>query len=74
MQKKFNRAIKVRLYPTDSQMAAIMSNIGCCRFVYNYMVTYCREANRVLPLKEMSAMLPGLKKKFPWLGESDSKA
>ena len=74
MQKKFNRAIKVRLYPTDSQMAAIMSNIGCCRFVHNYMVTCCREGRRVLPLKEMSAMLPGLKKKFTWLGASDSAA
>ena len=74
MQKKLNRAIKVRLYPTDSQMASIMGNIGCCRFVHNYMVTYCREANRVLSFREMSAMLPGLKKKFPWLGESDSAA
>ena len=74
MQKKLNRAIKVRLYPTDTQMSAIMGNIGCCRFVHNYMVTYCREAHRVLSLKEMSAMLPGLKKKFPWLCESDSAA
>ena len=74
MQKKLNRAIKVRLYPTDAQMAAIMGNIGCCRFVHNYMVTYCREGRRVLSLKEMSAMLPGLKKKFPWLGKSDSAA
>lgn len=64
MQKKLNRAIKVRLYPTDSQMVAIMSNIGCCRFVHNYMVTCCREGRRVLPLKEMSAMLPGLKKSY----------
>ena len=74
MQKKLNRAIKVRLYPTDRQMAAIMGNIGCCRFVHNYMVTYCREGHRVLSFMEMSAMLPGLKKKFPWLGESDSAA
>lgn len=74
MQKKLNRAIKVRLYPTDAQMAAIMGNIGCCRFVHNYMVTYCREGHRVLSFREMSAMLPELKKKFPWLGESDSIA
>ena len=74
MQKKLNRAIKVRLYPTDRQMAAIMGNIGCCRFVHNYMVTYCREGHRVLSFMEISAMLPGLKKKFPWLGESDSAA
>lgn len=74
MQKKLNRAIKVRLYPTDAQMAAIMGNIGCCRFVHNYMVTYCKKGHRVLSFREMSAKLPGLKKKFPWLGESDSTA
>ena len=67
-----NRAIKCRIYPNKEQCALFEKTFGCCRFLYNRMLTdrltgeYMGEAVRPRP-----AMY---KNEFPWLKEVDSLA
>ena len=67
-----NRAIKCRIYPNKEQRVLFEKTFGCCRFLYNRMLTdrltgeYMGEAVRPRP-----AMY---KKEFPWLKEVDSLA
>ena len=67
-----NRAIKSRIYPNKEQCVLFEKTFGCCRFLYNRMLTdrmtgeYMGEAVRRRP-----AMY---KKEFPWLKEVDSLA
>jgi putative transposase len=67
-----NRAIKCRIDPTREQRVLFEKTFGCCRFLYNRMLTdrltgeYMGEAVRPRP-----AMY---KKEFPWLKEVDSLA
>ena len=67
-----NRAIKCRIDPTREQRILFEKTFGCCRFLYNRMLTdrltgeYMGEAVRPRP-----AMY---KKEFPWLKEVDSLA
>jgi putative transposase len=37
------KAYKYRLYPTELQKLKIEQHIGCCRFVYNYMLALHQE-------------------------------
>ena len=47
--KKTNRAIKVRIYPTDDQMIMFAKTFGCCRKVYNLMLSdICNVVNTYL--------------------------
>ena len=32
------KSFKIRLYPTKEQEILFKKHIGCCRFIYNYMV------------------------------------
>ena len=67
-----NRAIKCRIDPTREQRVLFEKTFGCCRFLYNRMLTdrltgeYMGEAVRPMPAK--------YKKEFPWLKEVDSLA
>ena len=66
-EQPMNRAIKCRIDPTREQRVLFEKTFGCCRFLYNRMLTdrltgeYMGEAVRPRP-----AMY---KKEFPWLKE-----
>ncbi len=67
-----NRAIKCRIKPNREQRVLFAKTFGCCRFLYNNMLTdrmtgeYMGETVRLRP-----AMY---KKEYPWLKEVDSLA
>lgn len=69
---------KIRLYPTKEQAQKIDKTIGCCRYVYNYMLKrqekiYFRRKEH-LSYIDMQNLLPDMKKYLPWLTEADSQA
>ena len=73
---KRKRAYKYRFYPTDEQRIILAQTFGCVRFVYNWglhtrSVAY-RERGERLYYNDLAAMLPDLKKAYPWLGEVSS--
>ncbi|MED1412657.1 helix-turn-helix domain-containing protein, partial [Bacillus paramycoides] len=41
--KKYNKAYKFRLYPTEEQAYLIRKTFGCVRFVYNKMLAERKE-------------------------------
>ena len=70
---KANKAIKYRLYPTKEQAELFAKTFGCCRKVYNLMLTDEKESYEktgkfvtVTPVK--------YKKEYPYLKEVDSLA
>jgi putative transposase len=70
------RAYKFRFYPTDEQRIILAQTFGCVRFVYNWglrtrAVAY-REHGEKLFYNDLAAMLPSLKKQYPWLAEVSS--
>ena len=73
-----NKALKVRLYPNKTQQHKINVTLGCCRFVYNEMLTRNRKLyNRRkehLGYNAMQNLLPKMKEYLPWLKEADSQA
>lgn len=73
---KQKRAYKYRFYPTDEQKRILAQTFGCCRFVYNWGLNTRKTAYSELGVKlnynALSAMLPNLKKEYPWLGDVSS--
>ena len=68
-----NRAIKYRLYPTDEQAVMFAKTFGCCRKVWNLMLSdkieYYEKTGKAL------ANTPAqYKKEYPYLKEVDSLA
>ena len=67
-----NRAVKCRIEPNKGQIALFSKTFGCCRFLYNRMLTdrltaeMTGEYVRTTPAK--------YKKDYPWLKEVDSLA
>ena len=73
------RTIKEEIFPTEEQKKKILQTIGCCRFVYNYMLSrnrkaYERRRELVMSTFAMHSILPHLKQVYPWLREADSQA
>lgn len=73
------RTIKEEIFPTDEQRQKILQTIGCCRYVYNYMLSrnrkaYERRKEPVMNAFAMCKLLPHLKHIYPWLQEADSRA
>ena len=69
---KTKRAYKYRLYPTDEQRRILAQTFGCCRFVYNWGLNTRKTAYAIgqkLNYNALSALLPDLKKEYPWLGD-----
>ena len=68
-----NRAYKFRIYPNSRQEVLMKKTFGCCRFVYNRMLSDKIEAykNTGKMLRTTPAMY---KSDFPWLKEVDSLA
>ena len=73
------RTIKEEIFPTDEQKQKILQTLGCCRFVYNYMLSrnrkaYGRRKANVMSRYGMQNLLPELKQVYPWLKDADSQA
>ena len=71
--------IREEIFPTEKQKQKIIQTLGCCRFVYNYMLSrnrkaYGRRKANVMSRYEMQNLLPKLKQVYPWLKEADSQA
>ena len=75
---KMNKAYVYRLYPNKQQETLIQRTFGCCRFIYNHLlegrITAYKEYGESRSFSQQSAMLPPLKKEYPWLKEVDSTA
>ena len=68
-----NMAYKYRIYPVRDQQALLCRTFGCCRFVYNRMLSDKKAAY------EKEGKIPQItparyKKEYEWLKEVDSLA
>lgn len=68
-----NRAIKYRVYPTTEQSILFAKTFGCCRKVYNLMLSDKIESYRSTG-KFVTVTPAKYKKDFPYLKEVDSLA
>ena len=67
-----NRAMKFRIEPDKEQKEFFEKTFGCCRFLYNRMLSDRKQAEREgKKLRPQPAMY---KDEFPWLKETDSLA
>ena len=68
-----NKAIKYRIYPTAEQMTMFAKTFGCCRKVYNLMLSDKIESYKETG-KYVSVTPAKYKKEHPYLKEVDSLA
>lgn len=74
------RSFKIRMFPTKEQEQKFYQHIGCCRFVWNYMIELQqkRRENKEKHLSgfDMIKLLTPLKKEeeYKWLKEVSSKS
>lgn len=68
-----NRAYTFRIYPNREQAQLFEKTFGCCRFLYNQMLTD-KTAEYRKSGKLVRTTPAAYKKKFPWLKEIDSLA
>ena len=63
--------MKIRIYPSDEQKQLLARQFGCSRFWWNRSLALQYEhrgsQGKWLKRTELNAMLPQLKKEFPWL-------
>ena len=68
-----NKAYKYRIYPTTVQRELFLRTFGCCRFIWNAMLS-----DKISYYKEHGTMLrttpASYKKDYPFLKEVDSLA
>lgn len=68
-----DRAIRYRLYPTTEQAVMFVRTFGCCRKVWNLMLSDKIESYR--SARKFAAVTPAMyKKEYPFLKEVDSLA
>ena len=71
--KSMNKAIKYRLYPTTEQAVMFAKTFGCCRKVYNLMLSDKIESYR--STGKFAGVTPAkYKEDYPYLKEVDSLA
>ena len=68
-----NKAYKFRLYPTKDQAQFFDKTFGCCRFVYNKMLSD-RIESYTKTGRHVSRTPAELKNEYAWLREIDSLA
>ena len=70
------KSYKFRIYPINYQKEIIEKTFGCCRFVYNKMLSIqiksYEENKKIFSKYELMKKLPSLKKEYKWLKEIDS--
>lgn len=71
------KAIKIRLYPTDEQVAYINKQLGCCRVVYNDCLAYRKDSyekeHKYISSSDAIKHIVELKQEKEWLKEVHSK-
>jgi putative transposase len=72
------KAYRLKLYPTKAQASTLARNAGACRWLWNHLLAmqkarYDLDKTFVF-FHDMSKMLPGLKKEYPWLAEAPSNS
>ena len=70
---KNNKAFQFRIYPTEEQKELFAKTFGCCRFIYNQMLSDKIEAYKKTG-KMLKTTPASYKKEFPWLKEVDALA
>ena len=72
-------AYKYRIYPTEADKILLAKHFGCCRFLYNYFLTYRKEeyqkGNKVsyyITQKELTKMKA--REEYSWLNEVASQS
>ena len=70
------KSFQIRLYPTKEQEQCFFKHIGCCRFIWNYMIEYQnklkeQEQGKYLSKFGMMNLITELKKEeeYKWLNE-----
>ena len=76
VSQKTKRAYKYRFFPTEEQRTNLAQTFGCVRFAYNWGLhtrsTAYKERGEKLSYHDLAALLPALKKQYPWLREISS--
>lgn len=76
MSTQTKRAYQYRFYPTPEQVNQLARTFGCVRFVYNWGLATRKTAyfqqGKSLFYNDLAAMLPPLKKQYPFLAEVSS--
>lgn len=71
------QSIKARIYPTDAQAEKLSQFFGCARWWWNRALnettTTYAQTGKGLSREGLNALLPSLKKEFPWLGDCHSQ-
>ena len=75
---KAHKSYRFKLEPTKEQKIKIDKTLGCCRFVYNYMLNrrikaYKRRGESMSYIDTQN-LLPKMKQYLQWLAEVDSQA
>ena len=68
-----NKAYRYRIFPTTEQMALIAKTFGCCRFVWNAMLSD-KKAHYEATGKNLTVTPAAYKQDYPFLKEVDSLA
>lgn len=72
------KSYKIRIYPNAAQREQIARTCGCARWVYNRALEVRKAAwadsGETPHVNEVVKMIPGWKRKNPWLAEADSMA
>ena len=77
--KLIKRTYRFRLYPNETQKDLIEKTLGCCRLVYNELLSLCKkeyekDSNYKINKYDLIKLLPKYKEKYPYLKEVDSIA
>lgn len=68
-----NRAFKYRIYPTTEQTTLFVKTFGCCRFIWNAMLSD-KKAHYEATGKNLSVTPAAYKQEYPFLKEVDALA
>ena len=74
------KAIKIKIYPSNSQAVLLDKHFGCCRYIYNYAlnrkIKYYEENKKTLSIYQIQKDMTQLKSQpgYEWLNEVSSWA
>lgn len=75
---EFYKGYKIRIYPTKEQEVLLWKHIGCCRFVWNWMLELqkneYKQNKKHLSTFDVLKKLTDLKKEYDWLYEVSNKS
>lgn len=78
MQQLVQARHRIRLRPNKRQFRQIMQFAGCCRFVYNHLLSVQKRlsetGSKLMNTKEMETEIKTLKQEFDWLNDASAVA